>query len=277
MQINIARSSGFCFGVRRAIDICVDLSKSRKQVYVLGDIVHNSHVVNDLARKGIRKKKRISPDGNAILVISAHGASRETFKKAREKGYRIIDATCPKVKDIYKIARRLEKNNTIIIIGDKGHSEVKGIAGQLRKKPITIESPDKIPLKKLRKVKRAAVVTQSTQTIGNINNIMEKLVKIVPGVRLHNTTCRITVVKQREIETLPLKNDIVLIIGSPTSANTKRLFQIAKKINGRTYWIESEKDLKKRWFKGAEKVGIMAGASTPDEVVDAIVSVLKTY
>ncbi|RKY41918.1 MAG: 4-hydroxy-3-methylbut-2-enyl diphosphate reductase [Candidatus Makaraimicrobium thalassicum] len=276
MKINIAKSSGFCFGVRRAIDISKNLAGGKRAVYVLGDIVHNSFVVSELEKKGIRKISRIKRSaGNAILVIRAHGAPKAVFDNAKARGYRIVDATCPKVKDIYKIARRLEKNSSIIIIGDNNHDEVKGIAGQLKKKPITIESPRDIPLKKLARVKKAAVITQSTQTTDNINMIMERLEKIIPRVKLYNTRCRTTAVKQQEIKSLPEKNDLVLIIGSRTSANTKRLYQISRNINKKTYWIECARDLKAAWFKNAGKVGIMAGASTPDYITGEIVETLK--
>ncbi len=275
MKINIAKSSGFCFGVRRAIDISLSLAGNKKPVYILGDIVHNTHVVDRLSQKGIKKIKRIRPVKDAVLIISAHGASARVFKRAKECGYRIVDATCPKVRDIYKIARRLEKKNRVIIIGDRGHAEVMGIAGQLKKKPITVESADRIPVKQLARVKKAAVITQSTQSLHNISSIMGRLEKIIPLIKLYNTTCRITAAKQKEIEVLSQGNDAVLIIGSSTSANTKRLYQISREINTKTYWIESAKDLKPAWVKNAGKVGIMAGASTPDEIVADIVTVLN--
>ena len=275
MKINIAKSSGFCFGVRRAIEISEKLAGGEKPACVLGDIVHNSFVVRELEEKGLRKIKRIRPARNSILIIRAHGAPKTTFDRAKTCGYKIVDATCPMVKDIYKIARRLEKNNKIIIIGDNNHDEVKGIAGQLRKKPITIESSADIPARKLAHIKKAAVVTQSTQTIDNINGIMKHLERIIPGVKLYNTTCRTTRVKQREIKSLPKKNDLVLIIGSKVSANTKRLYQISKKINKKTYWIECALDLKPAWFKSVKKAGIMAGASTPDHITREVVEALR--
>ena len=277
MKINIAKSSGFCFGVRHAINISKDIAKKRKNVYVLGDIVHNTFVVRELEDKGVRKLKRISPRKGATLIIRAHGAPKKVFLKAKKNGYTVADATCPMVKDIYEIARRLEKTHRIIIIGDKGHDEVKGIAGQLRKKPITIESAGDIDRKTLSRIKKAAIVTQSTQSEENINAIMEKLLTIIPEVKLYNTTCRITRTKQAEIKALPLENDVMLIIGSRISANTKRLYQISKKINRSTHWIESARDLKKAWFKNAKKTGIMAGASTPDYVTREIVEKLKTF
>ena len=275
MKINIAKSSGFCFGVRRAIDISKKLAGGGKEVYVLGDIVHNTFVVQELEKKGIKKIKQIRPTKDSILIIRAHGAPKVTFDKAKACGYKIVDVTCPKVKDIYKIARKLEKDNKIIIIGDAGHDEVKGIAGQLKKKPILVESTRNLPLKRLFRIKKAAVITQSTQTIDNINSVMHRLAKLIPEVTLYNTTCRITRVKQKEITSLPAENDIVLIIGSKTSANTKRLYQISKSINKKTYWIECEKNLKRTWFKNVKKVGIMAGASTPDHVTEKVVTELK--
>ncbi len=275
MKINVAKSSGFCFGVKRAIEISKKLADKEKTACVLGDIVHNDFVVRELEEKGIRKISRIKPGKDNILIIRAHGAPKRTFRKAKACGYKIVDATCPMVKDIYRIARRLEKNSKIIIIGDNNHEEVKGIAGQLRKKPITIESPRDIPVRKLARIKRAAVITQSTQTIDNINEIMERLKKIIPRVKLYNTTCRITRIKQKEIKSLPEKNDLVLIIGSRTSANTKRLYQISRKINKRTYWIECALDLKPAWFRNARNVGIMAGASTPDRITREVVKSLR--
>ncbi|MFH1664611.1 MAG: 4-hydroxy-3-methylbut-2-enyl diphosphate reductase [Candidatus Omnitrophota bacterium] len=275
MKINIAKSSGFCFGVRRAIDISKHLACSGKNVYVLGDIVHNSFVVKELEEKGIRKASKIRRSPGATLIIRAHGAPEKTFDRARSCGYKIVDATCPKVKDIYKIARKLERTNTVIIIGDKGHDEVKGIAGQLKNKPVTIESAGDIPSKKLSKIKKAAVITQSTQTMENISAIMSRLEKIIPKVKLYDTTCLTTRVKQEEIRSLPRENDTVLIIGSKTSANTKRLYQLSRKINRNTHWIECARGLRPEWFKNTAGVGIMAGASTPDYVTRAVVEKLE--
>jgi 4-hydroxy-3-methylbut-2-en-1-yl diphosphate reductase len=275
MKITVAKSSGFCFGVRRAIEISRKLASNPKKVYVLGDIVHNSFVVEELEKKGIKKIKKMGPARSSILIIRAHGAPKNTFSKARRYGYEIVDATCPKVMEIYEIAKRLEKDNTIIIIGDREHDEVKGIAGQLKKKAVTIGEAKDIDPRKLSRIKKAAVVTQSTQSFDNISGIMDILVNIIPSVRLYNTTCRTTRVKQEEIKSLPVENDVVLIIGSRTSANTKRLYEISKSINKRTRWIESAGGLKKDWFAGVRKVGIMAGASTPEDITRAVVSRLK--
>ncbi|MFH1395089.1 MAG: 4-hydroxy-3-methylbut-2-enyl diphosphate reductase [Candidatus Omnitrophota bacterium] len=271
MKINIAKSSGFCFGVRRAINISRSVADKKKKAYVLGDIVHNSFVVNDLKKEGIKKIASIRHNPNSTLIIRAHGAPKKVFQKARSSGYKIVDATCPKVKEIYLRAKRLEKTNKIIIIGDNNHAEVKGIAGQLKTRPITIDSVKSIAKKKLSRIKKAAVITQSTQTIDNINEIMTRLEQIIPKIKLYDTTCRTTRIKQKEIKILPKKNDIMLIIGSKTSANTKRLYQISKSLNKQTHWIESAGDLNVKWFKNAGNTGIMAGASTPDYITNKVV------
>ncbi|KJJ86079.1 LytB protein [Candidatus Omnitrophus magneticus] len=279
MKINIAKSSGFCFGVRRAIEISLKAAKKiNANVYVLGDIVHNNFVVNELNMAGVKRFSKIysAKNKNSYLIISAHGAGKKIFSRAINRGYKIIDATCPRVKDIYKIGRRLERKNKIIIIGDKGHSEVKGIAGQLKNRALIIEEPGVLP-NNLAKIKKAVVITQSTQSLDNINAIMGKLVKIIPDIKLYDTTCRITRVKQEEIRTLPKNNDAVLIVGSKSSANTKRLYLISKAINKNTYWIETAQNLNLDCFNNVKSIAIMAGASTPDKIVKEIVSVLEKY
>lgn len=278
MKINIAKSSGFCFGVRKAIELGHRIADGKKKVYVLGDIVHNSFVVGELTKKGVKKITRVRPvGGNPILIIRAHGAPKSIFVKAKRCGYRIADATCPMVREIYKIGRGLEKNNKIIIIGDHNHDEVKGISGQLKKKALIIGSPADVRPEKLKHIRKAAVITQSTQSADNISAIMKKLAVIIPGVKLYDTTCRTTRVKQEEIKTLPSANDVVLIIGSRSSANTKRLYQISKGINKKTFWIESYKDLGGIDTRRAKSIGIMAGASTPEYITREIVETLKKW
>ena len=237
--------------------------------------MHNSFVVEDLKKIGIRKISRIKPALNSILIIRAHGAGQKTFEKARLAGYSIVDATCPKVKAIYKIAQNAEKHSKIIIIGDNNHAEVKGIAGQLKTKPLTIENSKHLPLKKLSRIKKAAVITQSTQTIENITDIMRHLKRIIPEVTLFDTTCRAFRIKQQEIRSMPKENDLMLIIGSKQSANTKRLYQISKSINKKTYWIEHAKELNRNWFKSIKSTGIMSGASTPDHITQEVVELLS--
>jgi 4-hydroxy-3-methylbut-2-enyl diphosphate reductase len=191
-------------------------------------------------------------------------------------GYVIVDATCPRVKDIHNTAIEMEKQGrTIIIIGDKEHSEVRGIVGHLKKKPIIINDENNIPVKKINKLAKVGVVVQSTQNVKKIDRMFKILGKCMSDVKLCNTICIPTKRKQSEIRKLPLENDVIIVIGSKMSANTGRLYEISKNINHRTYWVQSDKGLKPVWFNGAVKIGIIAGASTPDAVTQKVINMIE--
>ncbi|MFA5355982.1 MAG: 4-hydroxy-3-methylbut-2-enyl diphosphate reductase [Candidatus Omnitrophota bacterium] len=277
MRINLAKSAGFCFGVRRAINIAIRTAAEKKNACMLGDIVHNEDVVRDIHRSGIQKIRRLDEGKGRALILRAHGASLDTVKRAERLGYKIIDATCPMVKEIHRIAANMEKSGRkIIIIGDKRHDEVRGIAGQLEGKAIVIDAIKNIPFRALKKTKKACVVVQSTQNIDKVFKIVRALKRTVPDLKFFNTVCRPTRLKQKEIKSMPLKNEIMLIVGSKTSANTKRLYEISKSINKNSYWIRSKEGLKRSWFPGIKSVGITGGASTPDKTIKEVICRLRT-
>ena len=277
MKITVAKSAGFCFGVKRALKTALLAAKREKNVYMLGDIVHNEDVVAKISEAGIKKINYLSAGKGKTLLIRAHGASKHTLKKAKKLGYTIVDATCLMVKEIHKIAVMKERQGyKIIIIGDRRHDEVRGIAGQLKKRALVIDSLKNVPCAaSLKQYNKAAAVVQSTQSIENVINIIDKIKKNIPCFEFYNTICRPTTSKQQEARSLPLKNEVMIIIGSKTSANTKRLYEISKSLNKKTYWIQSEKNLQKAWFKEAARVGITAGASTPDETTRRVVEKMK--
>jgi len=278
MKINLAKSAGFCFGVKRAIAIALDKAKTYKQVFMLGDIVHNEEVVKQIQKVGIKKINRLSCGDGKILLIRAHGCSSKTLRKAQKTGYTVIDATCPMVKDIHKIARNLDdKGYRVIVIGDKLHDEVQGIAGQLKHKAIVIDELEDIPLKKIKTIPRAGVVVQSTQNLDKALKILEVLRKNIRELEFHNTICNPTRIKQVEIKTMPLENDLMIIIGSKASANTKRLFEISRALNKKSYWVSSSKEIKKNWLAKAKSAGITAGASTPESTIKEIIQKIKTF
>ncbi|MBM3255479.1 MAG: 4-hydroxy-3-methylbut-2-enyl diphosphate reductase [Candidatus Omnitrophica bacterium] len=278
MKINIAKSAGFCFGVKRALNIALDTAKSHSRVYMLGDIVHNEDVVRDIEKRGIKKVKRLSKGKNRILLIRAHGASNSTINKAHRIGYKVIDATCPMVKEIHRIAHSMEaKGYKIIIIGDSKHDEVRGIIGQLKNKALVIDRPESIKLSAIRKLKKASVIVQSTQNIDNAARILKILKLYIKDLKFFNTICRPTQIKQGEIKNMPKKNDVMIIIGSKNSANTKRLYEISKSLNSRSYWISRKDEIKKSWFSGTKTVGVTAGASTPDSTTNDVVTALRTF
>lgn len=180
------------------------------------------------------------------------------------------------VKEIHKIACLLENSGRqVIIIGDKLHDEVQGIAGQLKSKAIIIDKPENIPIAKIKKIKRAGIVVQSTQNLDNVFAILKVLRKHIPTVAFHNTICNPTRIKQNEVKSMPLENDVVIIIGSKTSANTKRIYEIAKPLNKNSYWINSAQKIKKSWLKNVKSVGITAGASTPESSITEVIRKIK--
>ncbi|MBN3039811.1 MAG: 4-hydroxy-3-methylbut-2-enyl diphosphate reductase [Candidatus Omnitrophica bacterium] len=277
MRIKVAKSAGFCFGVKRAISIAYASAKNNPKVVMLGDIVHNEDVVKDVLKAGIRKVDKLAKTKDKTLLIRAHGASLKTYKLARSLGYKIIDATCPMVKEIHDIAKSWEKKKfPIIVIGDKKHDEVRGITGQIRSKALIIDSFENMPLKKIKKIKKAAVVVQSTQNLEKTLEIVNELKKHIKNLKFSNTICNPTRIKQKEIKLMPLENQLMIIIGSKSSANTRRLYELSKSLNPETYLIQSAKDLKPAWFKKIKTVGITAGASTPDKTTRSVVEKIKS-
>ena len=276
MKINLAKSAGFCFGVKRALDIALKTAQMQNKVYMLGDIVHNEKVVEQIEDSGINKIKKLGLGKDKILLIRAHGACQKIFEKAIKSGYKIIDATCPMVKEIHKIVKDNEsKGYKIIVIGDKKHDEVHGIVGQLNSKAIVIDNLKNIPLKSIKKINKACVVVQSTQNLEKVLKIVDTLKKHIKEVNFFNTICRPTRIKQEEVKKIPLKNDVMIIIGSKKSANTKRLFQISKSLNKRSYWVNSKGEINPDWFKMAKTVGITAGASTPESTIQEIIDCIN--
>lgn len=276
MKVHLAKSAGFCLGVKRALRIASATAAEGGRVYMLGELVHNEHVLRDIESQGIRRIRRLSKGrGPRTLLICAHGAPDAIMKRARRLGYRIVDATCPMVRHIHSVAADIEKyGRTVVVIGDRDHDEVKGIVGQLHTKAIVVDDTSRLPVAELRKVKSASVVVQSTQDAAKVGRILDTLRTLIQDVEFHNTICKPTGQKQKEIVSLAKANDVVVVIGSVTSANTTRLFEISKAINPKTYRIGSAKDLKTGWFAGARSAGVSAGASTPDSLTNEVVATL---
>lgn len=269
MKITIAKDAGYCFGVRDAVNLAYNNTNENGQVYMLGDIVHNERVVKDLADVGTKVVKNMDdiPEGSPVL-FRAHGTAVAVWDEAHIKGMNIIDATCPLVKDIHDEVKNLEaEGRPIIIIGDHGHDEVVGIASQVEN-PIIIATPQEA--KELRKMKRVGIVSQSTQTIENVQKIINIIMTKVFDLRFVNTICFPTKRNQSQIKELALESDVMIIIGSFTSANSKRLTLLSKQVNLNTYQVNSAEEIQPYWFDDAEKVGISAGASTPDYLIQEV-------
>jgi len=274
MKILLAKNAGYCFGVRDAVDMAYDTAKEHGDVYMLGHIVHNENVVNDLDKAGAKVVNSLDkvPEGRPVL-LRAHGTHVETWKEAKQKNMNIVDATCPLVRDIHDEIKQLEADGRkIIIIGDHGHDEVVGIASQV-KNPMIVATPEEAI--KLRKTKRAGVVSQSTQTIENVQEIVNILMNKVVDLRFINTICFPTKRNQEQIKELSEKCDVMFVIGSFTSANSKRLTDLSKERNKRSYQVTCALDINEKWLEDCNVVGISAGASTPDNIIEEVLERIK--
>ena len=274
MKIYLAKDAGYCFGVRDAVNLAYDTAKEHGEVYMLGTIVHNERVIEDLSKVGAKVVDSLSdvPD-NKPLLFRAHGTPPQLWQEASKRDLKLIDATCPLVTEIHHEIKKLEnENRRTIIIGDHGHDEVVAIAAQV-KKPIIISSIEEA--KSLRKMKRAGIVSQSTQMIENVQEIINVLMEKVFDLRFINTICFPTRRNHEQIKNLAVKSDVMIIIGSFTSANSKRLTQLALERNKKSFQVTSAKDLNRSWFENCESVGISAGASTPDETIKDVVKKIK--
>ena len=274
MKILLAKDAGYCFGVRDAVDLAYETAKKHGDVYMLGHIVHNENVVNALDGAGAKVVDTLEevPDGKPIL-FRAHGTSVDTWGDAKSKDMNIVDATCPLVWEIHEEVKKLEsEGRKIIIVGDHGHDEVVGIASQV-KDPIIVATPKEAVA--LRKTKRAGVVSQSTQTIENVQEIINIIMTKVFDLRFVNTICFPTKRNQTQIKELAKQCDVMIVIGSFTSANSKRLTALAKERNQNSYQVTCADDIKSDWLKNVEVVGVSAGASTPDSIIDEVLTKIK--
>ena len=276
MKITVAKDAGYCFGVRDAVNMAYDSAEKFGNVYMLGDIVHNEQVVEDLEKVGTKVVESLNdvPKGSPIL-FRAHGTVSQLWEEAKSKKMNIVDATCPLVHEIHHEVKKLAKDGRkIIIIGDHGHDEVVAIANQVEGS-IIISSPAEAS--SLRKMKKAGVVSQSTQMIENVQGIVNILMEKVFDLHFVNTICYPTKRNHEQIKLLAVKNDVMIIIGSFTSANSKRLAELSFERNSNSYQVTCAEDLDKIWFENKKTVGISAGASTPDYLIEEVKSKIEEY
>lgn len=275
LQVTVAKDAGFCFGVRDAIEKARETANQYGKVYMLGNIVHNERVVADLEKRDIRAVKSLAEATDAPVLFRAHGTVPELWDQAREQGVEIVDATCPLVYEIHHEIKKLhESGRRIFIIGDHGHDEVVAIQAQVPDATV-ISTPAEA--RAVGRVKKAGIVSQSTQMIENVQEIINILMMQVFDLKFVNTICFPTRRNQDQIKELAAVNDVMIVVGSYTSANTKRLVSVAKKLNNRTYQVESADDVKKEWFEDAETVGVSAGASSPDDLIQEVVERIRKF
>ncbi|MGY0393664.1 MULTISPECIES: 4-hydroxy-3-methylbut-2-enyl diphosphate reductase [unclassified Fusobacterium] len=278
MEIIRAKHMGFCFGVSGAINICNKISEDEsnfgKRTYILGMLVHNEHVVKNLEEQGFKiveesaiLEGRDELQEGDIVIIRAHGTSEKIFQILKDKKVEIHDATCVFVTQIRKTLVEMEKKGyDILFIGDKNHPEVKGIVSFGKRVTICNDLEELLSIT-LDPNKKYCLLTQTTLNKKKLEKIKNYIKENYSNVEILDKVCGATQVRQEAVEELAQIVDLLIVIGGKTSSNTKKLYDIATSYNPNTYLIQDETDLKKEWFQGKEKIGITAGASTPEEIV----------
>ncbi len=278
MKITISKFAGFCPGAKRAYDITTDSAKDNKDLHILGDLLHNNDIIKKINSLGVKKVSSVEEVGGGKLIITAHGDKKIVFNEAKRKNIEIINTTCPKVIRIQQIVKKFHKDGLpIIIFGDEKHKEVGAINGWCNDKAIIISNKDEIKNLDFEKLEEAIIVSQTTQRSGVFKEITNELEEKIKNLKIFDTICDATKNRQNEVKKLASVNDAIIIIGGKNSANSKKLFEIADKLNDNTFFVENAKELDLKNIKKIESMGISAGASTPDWVIDEIYSQLKNY
>ncbi|MEY2770668.1 MAG: 4-hydroxy-3-methylbut-2-enyl diphosphate reductase [Pseudomonadota bacterium] len=281
-QVLLAEPRGFCAGVDRAIDIVEQaLQRFGRPIYVRHEIVHNTYVVNDLREKGaifIEDLEEV-PRGST-LIFSAHGVSLEVQQQAQARGLKIFDATCPLVTKVHvEIAKLHREGYEFFMIGHKGHPEVEGTMGQLDSGIHLVESIEDVARVAPTQLERLGVVTQTTLSVDDTAQILDALKARFPQLRLpkQQDICYATQNRQDAVKLMSPQVDLVIVVGSPTSSNSNRLREVAERMGRPAYMIDTAEDLQAQWIEGRPRIGLTAGASAPEVLVQAVVQRLREF
>ncbi len=276
MEIIIAKNSGLCYGVQRALQMAKETRKRKTgKVFTFGDLIHNPQVILDLEKQGIQSIDDLDKIEEGTVIIRSHGVSPEIYDILTKKKIEILDATCPIVKRIQKqVAALAKKEEEIIIVGNKEHPEIKGLIGYSKKKGIIIENASQAEI--LPNKKRRAVLAQSTQDLFFFMAVVAALIERTEELKVFNTICRSTQTRQKSTSELASCVDTLFIIGGKNSSNTQKLYQISRRILPNTHFIEEAEQITPAMVKGAKKIGLSGGASTPPEAIQEAVAKIKS-
>ena len=278
-KVITAKSAGFCFGVKRAVDMVYAEADKDNTVFTLGPIIHNEQVVEDLEKKGVKvidSVNDIDKGENTTVIIRSHGVSEKVIDMLREKKVNIVDATCPFVSKIHKIVKKAsEEGKTVIIIGSDNHPEVDGIKGWCVNEPVVLESVEEARKFTSDSTKKLCVVSQTTFNYKKFKDIVDILSKKSYDIDVMNTICNATEERQTEAGTIARQSDAMLVIGGKHSSNTQKLYEICRKECENTYFIQTLDDLDLKQFQSFRSVGITAGASTPNNIIKEVQSYVR--
>ena len=281
-NIKLAKFAGFCYGVKRAVETAKKLKQENpdKNIYILGELIHNTDVINELESMGIKTIYEVPERGDGICIIRSHGEAPEVFEKIKKAGFELVDLTCPDVKKVQQRAIELAQNDYfVVIVGKPNHPEVMAIKANadLYSSDVvvatTIEELEPFA-ERIKSHKKVGVVVQTTQMVSSLNLVVNYLNTLAKEVLIHNTICQSTAMRQKEAKELASESDLMIVVGSKKSANTTHLAEILKNCT-KTIHIENDSELDESLINNINNIGITAGASTPQTVINKVINKIK--
>ena len=276
MEVNVAKTAGFCFGVKRAVDQVYEQTEKEngKKIYTYGPIIHNEEVVKDLRSRGvevIHSEEELAALTEGIVIIRSHGVPKRIYDLLEERKLQYVDATCPFVKKIHNIVKKAsEEGSHVIIIGNPEHPEVQGIMGWSILPVTVIQDAEEAEQLSLPEEQKICIVSQTTFNYNKFKDLVEIISKKRYDISVLNTICNATKERQTEAKSIAKGVDAMIVIGDKHSSNTQKLFEICKKACNNTYYIQTLDDLDMNQLRSVETVGITAGASTPNKIIEEV-------
>jgi 4-hydroxy-3-methylbut-2-enyl diphosphate reductase len=274
MEIVLAKSAGFCFGVKRATQMAFDASSQHEQIHSLGPLIHSPQVVEQLEQQGVRVCKQVAEIPGGPVVVRSHGITADEMHEIEVQNLEIIDATCPFVKKAQDFAAKLSDDGyLLVLVGEADHPEVQGIYSYAKGEAVVITKAEEV--QSLPNNSKIGIIAQTTQPLENLQEIVSACLAKAKELRVYNTICDATTLRQREARQIAAEVDLMLVVGGFNSANTSRLARLCEEQQSCTHHIETARQLQDDWFVGKKRVGITAGASTPAWIIDEVLQRLK--
>nr|WP_317379644.1 4-hydroxy-3-methylbut-2-enyl diphosphate reductase [uncultured Faecalimonas sp.] len=276
MEVKVAKTAGFCFGVKRAVDQVYEQAEKQKgkKIYTYGPIIHNEEVVKDLRGRGvevIHSEEELAALADGIVIIRSHGVSKKIYDLLEEKHIEYVDATCPFVKKIHNIVRQAsEEGKHVVIIGNPEHPEVQGIVGWSLLPATVVQNAQEAEQLSMPEEQKVCIVSQTTFNYNKFKDLVEIISKKRYDISVLNTICNATKERQTEAKSIAKGVDAMIVIGDKHSSNTQKLFEICEKACNNTYYIQTLDDLDMNQLRSVETVGITAGASTPNKIIEEV-------
>lgn len=277
MEIVLAKSAGFCFGVKRATQMAFEASAEHEHICSLGPIIHSPQVVEKLAEKGVAVVDRVEEIPEGAVIIRSHGVTADELRAILSRDLTVVDATCPFVNKAQEYAGRLaEEGYSVVIVGEEEHPEVQGIVSYAAKGKVQVVA-NVAQASELPRMGRVGIVAQTTQSFENLRQVADICLAKCQELRIFNTICDATTVRQNEAREIARQVDVMLVIGGFNSANTTRLAKICADIQPRTHHLETADEISQEWFVKAARIGVTAGASTPRWLIDEVVARVVSF